>query len=1099
MKRTVPVFAAVMAMLASILMLASPAVADQNAPIALAGCATNTLGAGDDVVEMASLGFIANIGDDLSGVDTIYVSENGIVSFDGPIEYWYNGFDLRDVASWFDDMELVAPLYADSVRDDGGSVTYGQTTYQGRAAFCVEWNDMTPWVPDFVSVTEPLPTNSFQLILVERNDRAEDDFDVIVNYESIGWDDTYCEEQFFGEFERAIDVAADDAEFNNCGCDFELQEECFGIGIAADTFVGPEADVFPDFQSVGALAGVAFPQGFSGQTVEFAGSGFKGEMVDDANGLAFKSLNSLQDGRFVVEIRNGFQDADLGSMDGFVLTAADELPIAGSLVSGCNIDNDGPLTCVTTRTDDNGFYEFGGAPIGQYLITAYAPPGTDLITETELFNLTSIFGTRTIPTFELEGPQPPADNVTFSPIRNSGSGVTVYWNDDLDLTVTGCVGGTATWIVTASEGPSPLTGSLTEGPDGTYAGVVPSLFPTHGTASLAITIVCPDGSEEDTDFSLYIDPAGVVVEIHSGEPIDGATVVLERRGQGEIEFTQVPDGSEIMDENNRVNPWTTDATGLFSWNTIPGQYRVSASAPDCDAISLPAEWADRVLTDVAAYADAPAASSTPILQVEPEWLDLILAVDCNNPPTIDDPGPATFEAPAGAADLTDPTIDDLDPTDQLTLTNDAPADFPLGDTDVTWTVSDGEESASVVQTITVEDTTAPEFVDPPSEFTFEVNGVDGWTPDVSIADQLAAVDSYDPSPSIDCADTGVVANDGLGVTIECVTNDASGNGTAISIDVFATDTTAPQLTLPDDVVIVATNSAGAVVIFRAAASDIGDGDVTVDCFPAAGDLFPVGTTTVDCTAVDSSGNGAGGSFDVTVVDDSDTVAPVISVPADITVPADSADGAVVDYDASATDEVDGEVAVTCAPASGSLFPVGTTTVTCDAADASGNDATETFDVTVEEYIAPADDLRSRLDAIEVALDDIDGLNNFERARVRRAIQRLQVADQDRFWDDGDNLRDRGGYFAMNTLRRAVLNLSRVDDPAVEAQRDELLAVMRQLAQNRLDEAIADDGFGIYIYWSQWRLDRGDQLDAAGRESSAAWNYKGAWLLASWAS
>jgi hypothetical protein len=80
---------------------------------------------------------------------------------------------------------------------------------------------------------------------------------------------------------------------------------------------------------------------------------------------------------------------------------------------------------------------------------------------------------------------------------------------------------------------------------------------------------------------------------------------------------------------------------------------------------------------------------------------------------------------------------------------------------------------------------------------------------------------------------------------------------------------------------------------------------------------------------------------------SDTTPPTLSVPADLTVDATSADGAVVDFAATATDDTDPAPSVGCDPASGSTFPIGTTTVTCTAADASGNvSEPATFTVTV---------------------------------------------------------------------------------------------------------------------------------------------------------
>jgi hypothetical protein len=78
----------------------------------------------------------------------------------------------------------------------------------------------------------------------------------------------------------------------------------------------------------------------------------------------------------------------------------------------------------------------------------------------------------------------------------------------------------------------------------------------------------------------------------------------------------------------------------------------------------------------------------------------------------------------------------------------------------------------------------------------------------------------------------------------------------------------------------------------------------------------------------------------------DTTPPALSLPGGVATQATSAAGAVVDYDASANDPEDGPVATTCAPGAGTTFAIGTTTVTCTAADAHGNAATGSFDVTV---------------------------------------------------------------------------------------------------------------------------------------------------------
>ncbi len=64
--------------------------------------------------------------------------------------------------------------------------------------------------------------------------------------------------------------------------------------------------------------------------------------------------------------------------------------------------------------------------------------------------------------------------------------------------------------------------------------------------------------------------------------------------------------------------------------------------------------------------------------------------------------------------------------------------------------------------------------------------------------------------------------------------------------------------------------------------------------------------------------------------------------------ATSSAGATVNYTLpGVVDNADGEDTATCAPASGTVFPIGTTTVKCNYTDSSGNAATETsFTVTV---------------------------------------------------------------------------------------------------------------------------------------------------------
>jgi HYR domain-containing protein len=74
----------------------------------------------------------------------------------------------------------------------------------------------------------------------------------------------------------------------------------------------------------------------------------------------------------------------------------------------------------------------------------------------------------------------------------------------------------------------------------------------------------------------------------------------------------------------------------------------------------------------------------------------------------------------------------------------------------------------------------------------------------------------------------------------------------------------------------------------------------------------------------------------------DVTPPTLNLPSDISVEAPDASGANVSYTVTATDDRDPNPTVSCTPDSGSLFPIGTTSVNCQASDASGNVATGSF-------------------------------------------------------------------------------------------------------------------------------------------------------------
>jgi hypothetical protein len=90
------------------------------------------------------------------------------------------------------------------------------------------------------------------------------------------------------------------------------------------------------------------------------------------------------------------------------------------------------------------------------------------------------------------------------------------------------------------------------------------------------------------------------------------------------------------------------------------------------------------------------------------------------------------------------------------------------------------------------------------------------------------------------------------------------NITLTGVGTRPADTTPPVLTVPGGIVVDATSPAGAAVAFAVTATDDQDPHPTVACSPSSGSVFPIGPTSVHCTATDASGNSAAASFTILV-------------------------------------------------------------------------------------------------------------------------------------------------------------------------------------------------------------------------------------------
>jgi hypothetical protein len=158
----------------------------------------------------------------------------------------------------------------------------------------------------------------------------------------------------------------------------------------------------------------------------------------------------------------------------------------------------------------------------------------------------------------------------------------------------------------------------------------------------------------------------------------------------------------------------------------------------------------------------------------------------------------------------------------------------------------------------------------------------------------------------------------------------------------------PVARAKDVIVAAPANSCGTVASIDDGSFDE-DGDPLVITQSPPGP-YGIGSTRVLLTVRDPKGATSQASAVVTVLD---YTPPVVSCPAPMTVStAPGVCGAPVSFTVTATDVCSSPVPVVSTPASGSIFPVGATTVTTTATDAAGNTAACPLVVTVADTEAP---------------------------------------------------------------------------------------------------------------------------------------------------
>lgn len=287
--------------------------------------------------------------------------------------------------------------------------------------------------------------------------------------------------------------------------------------------------------------------------------------------------------------------------------------------------------------------------------------------------------------------------------------------------------------------------------------------------------------------------------------------------------------------------------------------------------------------------------------------------------------------------------------------------FPTGETTVTWTLNGGNgEKATATQTVTVRDTEAPLIAAPDMRI------------DTEPATCAAVPERFPGLATDNCGPVTLTAarSDALALdtpypkgttTISWTAHDSSGNWATTTQVLFVRDAQPPRVDVADDVYIDAEfdKCSAYVKVENATASD----NCTVyQIMPARSDgrdlndsPYPVGTTTITWTAIDSAGLRTSRDQRVIV---RDRQSPVLVAPKDVG--AVTVDGKCVAFVEVGKPEVRDNcsgVTVDLTRTDGKRrsdlpYPRGNTTIDWKATDRAGNSASSSQRVSVKDLQAP---------------------------------------------------------------------------------------------------------------------------------------------------
>ena len=454
-----------------------------------------------------------------------------------------------------------------------------------------------------------------------------------------------------------------------------------------------------------------------------------------------------------------------------------------------------------------------------------------------------------------------------------------------------------------------------------YTGGFSPDTPTVGTYTATYTATVDPNSVSTTRTIIVTDTEAPTISVEGANPyriITGSCVPFTDPGATAVDGCAGP------------KPVTSSISGPGGAtsvnNSVPGTYTITYSSTDGShqATATRTVLVGNFNED---ESDQPASSNqAPTITLNG---DSQVSIECGTP--FNDPGATATVCGSPVTVTTSGTVDIHAP----------------GTYSITYSATANGQTVDTTRIVTVEaDNTAP---------TIQVLGANPMTvechttftdPGATAHDACAGDFPATPSGTVNANVVGTYV-------ITYNATDPSGHAAVpVTRTVNVVDTTAPVVTAPANVTVntgPGAASCGTTVsdgtLGTASANDSCAGAISVTRSGVpAGNVFPVGVTTITYTANDGFNTGTA-TQTVTVIDNT---VPTISCQANITLESSCPSGAIATYTTPVgADNCPGSTTTrTAGLASGSVFPIGTTTVTHTVTDASGNTASCSFTVTV---------------------------------------------------------------------------------------------------------------------------------------------------------